>query len=51
MSVIERSALQKLCQRYGSDETQQCPGKSDVEIKVLSGRKAKDSTKTYYDYT
>jgi hypothetical protein len=51
ISVIETSSLQKLCQCYGSNKAQQRPGKSDIELKILSGRQAKDGTETHYDDT
>jgi len=51
ISVIETSALQKLRQCYGSNKTQKCPGKSDVEIKILFGNQPDDGTETNYDDT
>jgi len=51
ISVIETSAFQKLCQCYGPNKAQQCPGKSDVEIKILSGSQANDGTEAHYDDT
>jgi ribosomal protein S3 len=51
ISIIETSALQKLRQRYGTDEAQQRPGHSDVQVKVFSGNQAQDGTETHYDDT
>jgi len=51
ISLIETSALQKLCQRYCPYKAQQCPGKSDVKIKVLAGSQPDDGTETYYNDT
>jgi hypothetical protein len=49
MSIIERSALQELGQGDGSDETQQRPGYSDIEIKIFSGMQAQETAEPDYD--
>ena len=51
LSVIETSALQKLCQCYSSYKTQQCPGKGNVEIEIFLGIHADEGTETYYNDT
>jgi len=49
-SVIETSALQKLCQRNGPNETQQRPRQSNIEVKILPGSQSKNGTKTHHNY-
>jgi hypothetical protein len=50
MSIIERSALQELGQSNGSDETEQRPGHSDIEIKILPGVQTEEPAKSHDNY-